>query len=565
MFILIAFAFIAGIVTVLSPCILPLLPIILASTDDSGLQRPLGVITGFIGSFTFFTLFLSTLVSYSGIPANSLRLLSIVILFVFGLTQLVPAVQSSIERLFNHLSRFAPQGQKQRGFWGGVVLGSSLGLLWTPCVGPILASVISLSLTGTVTTQALFITLAYALGTAIPLFSIMLAGSRALQNVPWLVRNTINIQKIFGVLMILTAIGIYFKIDRQFQTYILEQFPSYGTGLTQIEDNKQVQNELEKINDQLLQQVVKGKPMSDVIEKTGPQAPEIKPGGEWFNTEPLSLQNLQGKVVLVDFWTYSCINCQRTFPYLRNWWGKYEDQGLVIIGVHSPEFEFEKDPKNVADALESFNIEYPVVQDNNFATWRAYGNRYWPAKYLVDKNGRIRYTHFGEGDYDETEAAIQELLAETGANVKDQQIDNPTYQINSRTPELYLGYARISQLVSPQNIKRDAVTTFTKPDQLPANSFAYDGDWLVAPEYAAASAGAKLDLNFNAQQVFLVARPREQQPGNMEIYLDGKLINSIKVDKDQLYQLVNLDAPGQHRLRIEFPQGNIEIYAFTFG
>lgn len=404
MILLIAFAFLAGVVTVLSPCILPLLPIILSSTTDtSGKRRPLGVVVGFVGSFTFFTLFLATIVKLTGIPADSLRFISIAVLVLFGLSLLIPQVQLLIEQLFSRLTRFVPQNQGKTGFFGGLVIGLSLGLLWTPCVGPILASVISLALSGSVNAQALLITLSYSIGTAIPMFFIMIAGSTALQKVPWLLRNTGKIQKAFGVLMILTAVGIFFNVDRKFQTFILDTFPNYGVGLTRFEDNQNIRKELEKVNEKPMDETMLGKPMPQA---KGPVAPEIIPGGQWFNSEPLTLSQLKGKVVVIDFWTYSCINCQRTLPYLRDWWQKYKDQGLVIIGVHAPEFEFEKDVGNVSQAIKDFKLEYPIVQDNNFATWRAYHNNYWPAKYFIDKDGIIRFTHFGEGAYDESEKVI---------------------------------------------------------------------------------------------------------------------------------------------------------------
>lgn len=238
------FAFLAGIVTVLSPCILPLLPLILASTDTSGKQRPLGVITGFIASFTFFTLFLSSLVQWSGLSPDALRLFSIVLLAGFGASLLVPWIQLQIELLLSKVARFTPDQSQKTGFWGGVVIGFSLGLLWTPCVGPILASVISLAITGTVTVETFLITLAYASGTAIPLFGIMIAGSTALKKLPWLVKNSAKIQKGFGVLMILTAVALFYNLDRQFQAALLTALPQYGEGLTQLEKNSWVQQRL---------------------------------------------------------------------------------------------------------------------------------------------------------------------------------------------------------------------------------------------------------------------------------------------------------------------------------
>lgn len=244
MVLLLIFAFIAGVVTVLSPCILPLLPIILTSADGRSKQKPLGVVTGFVASFTFFTLFLSAIVRFSGIPAESLRFLSIAILAIFGASLLIPQIQAQIEILFSRLANAMPATQNKTGFVGGMIIGLSLGLLWTPCVGPILASVNSLAITGAVTIEAFAITFAYAVGTAIPMLVIMLAGSTALQKVPWLVRNTGKIQKAFGVLMILTAVGIYFNVDRQFQVFILDAFPNYEELLTQLEDNQLVRDSL---------------------------------------------------------------------------------------------------------------------------------------------------------------------------------------------------------------------------------------------------------------------------------------------------------------------------------
>lgn len=289
---------------------------------------------------------MSTIVRYTRISAESLRIVSIFILVIFGISFFIPKIQLFFEQSFSSLTRFSPQGKTKRGFLGGLLIGLSLGLLWTPCVGPILASVISLAISGQVSTQAFIITFAYSLGTAIPMFGIMVAGSQALRRIPWLLKNTGKIQKAFGVLMVLTAIGILFNVDRTIQTFVLNTFPQYGVGLTKLEDNASVRDQLSKIADKPLdkiQQDIKiGMPMNDIPLPKGPIAPEIIPGGQWFNSNPLTLQDLRGKVVIVDFWTYSCINCQRTLPYLRSWWSKYKDKGLVIIGVHSPEFEFEK-------------------------------------------------------------------------------------------------------------------------------------------------------------------------------------------------------------------------------
>ncbi len=384
MLILAFFAFIAGFVTILSPCILPILPIVLSTGLTGGHKRPLGVVAGFVLSFSLFTLFLSTLVQATGISADSLRALSVVIIIFFGLTLLLPQFQVMMEKLFSKLSsHISPKASQGSGFFGGFLLGLSLGLIWTPCVGPIIASVITLAATSSVTASAAIITFAYSLGTAIPMFAITYGGRKLLLKVPWLLKNTAKVQKVFGILMMLVAVGIFFNIDRKFQAWVLETFPQYGVGLTSFEDNDLVKEKLEDMED--------APPLKEDIDSmVYPQAPEIMPGA-WLNSEPLTLSSLRGKVVLIDFWTYTCINCIRTFPYLKNWYDKYKDEGFVLIGVHTPEFEFEKDIDNLRDALTDYDLKYPVVQDNDYKTWRAYQNRYWPAHYLIDKNGLIRY------------------------------------------------------------------------------------------------------------------------------------------------------------------------------
>jgi thiol-disulfide isomerase/thioredoxin len=312
--------------------------------------------------------------------------------------------------------------------------------------------------------------------------------------------------------------------------------------------------------------------MFELVEPKGALAPEIILGGVWLNSNPLTLEQLKGKVVLIDFWTYSCINCQRTLPYLRDWHEKYKDKGLVIIGVHAPEFEFEKSEKNVRKAIADFGITYPVMQDNNFATWRAYNNRYWPAKYFIDKEGYIRYTHFGEGAYDESEQVIQELLKEAGATDVSTEINNPTYQLNAKTPEMYLGYGRIEYYASPENIKKDSVMNYSNPARLGNNEFSYEGNWMVSEEHANPQKGAKLYLNFDAKEVFLVMRTKGE-PAKVKVYIDDKMQNYgedavegiVTITNDQLYKIIKFPSPGRHQLRLEFEDSNAEVFAFTFG
>ncbi len=547
MLILLLFSFLGGIVTILSPCILPILPIVLSGSITGGKRRPLGVVVGFIASFTFFTLFLTTLVKAAGVSPDVLRMIAVVIIVTFGLGLIIPSFQAVLERMFSRVANTGPKTNTGDGFLSGIIVGLSLGLVWTPCVGPILASIIALAATQSVGLHAVILTLVYAFGTSLPLLAITFGGRSLLANHPWLTQNTAIIQKLFGVFMLLTALAIFFSWDRAFQSFILNTFPNYGTGLTNIENNQAVQKQLQQFKNS------KGGDMvHDVLEANYGNAPELVAGGKWFNTTPLTMKELRGKVVLVDFWTYTCINCIRTLPYTTSWWKKYEDKGLVIIGVHTPEFEFEKNPDNVAKALKDFGIEYPVMQDNNYATWNAFANQYWPAEYFIDKNGNIRFTHFGEGNYDESEGHIQTLLAETG--VTDQpKITNPEYQIYAQSPETYLGNARGDY---------SRITT--------------TGNWTKSDEFAMPKKGATLTYHFNAKNVYLVMRPHmEATSGHIRVFLDGKEVGTlagtdvqdgvVTISADRLYTLVNLTQPGDHTVKLEFLDDNTELYAFTFG
>lgn len=563
MILLATFAFLAGIVTILSPCILPLLPIVLSTTGSGGKARPFGIVIGFITSFTFFTLFLSYLVKIAGVSADGLRAVAVVLIALFGVSLIVPRMQEVFERLFGKLSGLAP-AVSGGGFLSGILMGACLGLLWAPCVGPILASVITLAATGTVTTQTIFITAAYATGTAIPMFVIMYGGRNLLTRVPWLTKNTVGIQKVFGILMIATALAILLNLDRKFQAFIVQAFPQYGTNLTQFEDVPFVREKLKSLEQ---------KPSSDML-KGVEFAPDFAGGTKWFNSEPLTIVELRGKVVVVDFWTYTCINCIRTLPYLKEWHRKYRDKGLTIIGVHTPEFEFEKDPKNVEQAIKDFGIEYPVVQDNEYLIWKAYENHYWPAKYFVDKDGRIRNSHFGEGAYKESEKLIQKLLTEAGSQAKEALISASPPSSGARTPETYLGYRRMANFASPEGVRQDRIATYTIPTGLPVRTFAYGGKWHIGPEFAVAKERATLSFRFEAKEVYLVMRP-QADTGRVRILLDDNLVESkhagedvqdsfVTVRKDRMYRLIRLPRTGLHTLTLELDEG-IEVYAFTFG
>lgn len=589
MLILILFAFLAGIVTVLSPCILPILPIVLSSSLTGGKKRPLGIVTGFICSFTFFTLLLSSIVKATGIGSESLRYSAIVIIGLFGASLLIPATQTLLERVFSRLSSLVPTAKNSQdsGFLGGIIVGLSLGLLWTPCVGPILASVITLALTGTTNASAFFITLAYSIGTALPMLAITYGGRTLLQRNQWLLQNTAKIQKAFGVIMIAMAVALFFGIDRKLQTIILTAFPQYGSGLTSIENNRFVQDQLQKVGGNSSLSTIKNVLSTETLPDLGAAPnPDFSGATKWLNSEPLSLNtNLKGKVVLVDFWTYSCINCIRTLPYITDWYSKYKDKGLVIIGLHAPEFEFEKVETNVRKAMQDFKIAYPVVQDNDFQIWRSYSNQYWPAHYLIDAKGHIRATHFGEGAYAETEKQIQVLLKEAGEQV-DMPVgkDSPTplLSIGARiSPETYLGadrgraYTNTQSPFPSQNV--DKTVRYRFQGRLSSDEVGISGDWKVEKErITSASDESTLTMHVHAGKVFLVLGGKNADAKPVKVKMDGQAIPEtyqtvdfksgvITIDMDRKYDILDTHAGVEdHVVELSVPSG-ISAYAFTFG
>ncbi|MBN2736376.1 MAG: sulfite exporter TauE/SafE family protein [Spirochaetales bacterium] len=320
MLVLIFFAFLAGIVTVLSPCILPVLPVVLSGSVGEGKSRPWGIITGFIISFSFFTLTLSTIVQWLGVSPDVLRWVAAVVVLIFGLIMVVPPLKMLFSQFVSRMlakRKTSAKKDARQGFGSGLTLGISLGLVWTPCVGPIMASVITLSLTANVDFGSVIITIAYSLGTAIPLFLIMQGGRGLLKRFPFFTRHSEKIQKIFGILMIVTAITLVTGLDRRFQSFVLDIFPGYGQGLTAIENNQAVQEELKNLGES---------DKKNDGETDDLSYDSLSLGGNWFNSPELDPEDLKGKVVLIDFWTYSCINCIRTLPYLKAWDEKYRDK-----------------------------------------------------------------------------------------------------------------------------------------------------------------------------------------------------------------------------------------------
>ncbi len=419
MTILIAFAFLSGAVTIFAPCIWPILPIVLSAGAIGGEKKPFGIVSGLAVSFMLATLALALVVQVISFNPEVLRLFAVGVIALLGLTLIIPVLGAQLEGVVSRLTSFGGRFTQNAGsgYWSGFLTGFALGLVWSPCAGPILATIATLAATQTVSFQVVLVALSFVLGVSLPLFVLAVLGKTVLTKTRALAPYTKRIQQIFGLIMILASGAIYTGYDKVLQTKWLDTFPSYGNFLDGLEKNDTVKKKLDELkNTDVKNPTFKREESKVPTEKNFPQhgkAPELVGIEKWLNTDTtLTMQHLRGKVVLIHFWTFGCINCIRTVPFVSGWYEKYQDQGFIVIGVHTPEFSSERQTENVIKALKKYQIHYPVAQDNNYATWRAYNNRYWPAQYLIDKEGNIRFTHFGEGEYQEIEEAIQSLLDE---------------------------------------------------------------------------------------------------------------------------------------------------------
>jgi cytochrome c biogenesis protein CcdA/thiol-disulfide isomerase/thioredoxin len=544
---LLVIAFVAGVITAISPCVLPVLPILLAGGASGGERRPYAIIAGLVLSFTVFTLAAARLLDALGLPEDLLRDIAIVLLFVVAATLIFPAFARWIERPFYFLTRYRPADAG-----GGFVLGLSLGLVFVPCAGPVLAAVTVAAAERKVDSEIVLVTLAYAVGAALPMLAIALGGRTVADSL----RSRIRwLRPALGGLVAAAAVAIAAGVDQDLATKV----PGYVESLQRwVERSEAADREL----GQLVSREGALADFEGVLDEPVP-APEVVGIAQWLNTpgeRPLALDRLRGRVVVIDFWTYSCINCLRTLPYLKAWDETYRDDGLTIVGVHTPEFAFERTESNVRDAVSDLGLEYPVAMDNDYATWTAYSNRYWPAKYFIDRNGDVRYIHFGEGAYRESEQVIRSLLAEAGAEPDGRAtvgaVDEPGAV--DRTPETYLGYSRLDRY-------RGTPIAFDKPQMYRAQSliddhFTFDGQWRVESERAVAGLGATLRMVVRARDVHLVMSGK----GPVEMLLNGEKRSTVRVNGDRLYTLLRLDESKRAVLELRFAPG-VAAYAFTFG
>jgi cytochrome c biogenesis protein CcdA/thiol-disulfide isomerase/thioredoxin len=544
MLLLLPIAFGAGLVTVLTPCILPVLPIVLAGGGSGGGRRPYAIVAGLVTTFTVFTLAAASILSALHLGATTLTRIAVALLFVLALTLVVPRAGGLLERPFALLTR-----RRGGDLGGGFVLGASLGLVFVPCAGPVFGAVSGLAGLHRVGASAVFVTLAYALGTALPMLAIA-HGSRRVVGRFRAHAQTIRIG--LGVVMAVAAAAIYEGWETSLQTRI----PGYASSLQSwIEGNGTAKNELAKLRG------TRGHAESAVtLHDYGP-APKFAGIAHWLNTSANSEPSLRGKVVLVDFWTYSCINCLRTLSHLEAWDARYRKAGLAIVGIHTPEFAFEHDLGNVRGAVKRLGIRYPVGLDNEFSTWNAYGNQFWPAEYLIDAQGRLRGAHFGEGRYAETEQEIRTLLAVRGGTLPPPTAMPDRTPDGVVTPETYLGYGRQLQTYVGSGVRPNRFFDYKPATKLPVSAVTYVGPWNVMREQMVSGLGGAIRLHYRARDVYIVLGGK----GRVQALVDGEPIGTINVNGFRLYTAVQSEPEiGEAVLELRFPPG-IAAYSFTFG
>jgi cytochrome c biogenesis protein CcdA/thiol-disulfide isomerase/thioredoxin len=549
----------------------------------------LGVVLGLTVTFTVTIVGIAKVVGGVGLGSDPLRNVAVIVLLASGVALLVPGVGDRLEARLSRLAALGVGGariSRGDGFGSGLLVGAALGFVYTPCAGPILAAVISVS---AASRRTLAVAIAYALGSAIVLLGLTLGGRALFDRVRQAGRGPL-LQRTLGAIMLVTAIAIIANLDVKFDQLVAERIPDVNLAAG-LEKSHAVQSRLPDISGHGV------KFRQSASTPTAPHsasqasllaiahglpsvgtAPAFTDTQEWFNTpgkRALTLASLRGRVVLVDFWTYTCINCIRTLPYLKAWDATYRGEGLEIVGVETPEFAFERDAGNVAGAIGQFGIRYPVVQDNEMGTWNAYGNQYWPADYLIDAKGQVRYAAFGEGDYGKTETAIRALLAEAGHDVAGHS--HPADVVvpsREATPETYLGIARAQGWVNgPVTGRHDYGPGHPGPLEL--NQFAFSGSWSTADQPATAVANAGIDVEFQAKNVYLVLSSAGAAPRSVQVLLDGRPISAPEAGADvhdglvtvrgqRLYTLVSLPRDERHRLTLRFSP-EVSGYAFTFG
>ena len=598
-------AFLGGLITGLSPCIVPVIPVVVAGGSGGSRSRPFVIIAGLVLSFSLTVLFATTVLSFFHLPGDLLFWLGIALLAAISIGLLIPRIGEVIERPFARIgsSRYATEG-------GGFVLGLSLGPVFAPCAGPVLTAISVAGQHNRVGLSTLLVTLFYAIGITLPLLVLAFLAQRATTSWTSLRQHLPTVRKVAGVLLGVATLALAFNWLGALQRDV----PGYTTALEDhVESTESACTQLQQLSGEHQNQFaaanakLEGKKATCALTDSGNtvsghlaagrttttttapaststsapsgtrvfmasktdlpalgRAPNFTGITAWFNTpgdKPLNLSDLRGKVVLVDFWTYSCINCQRSLPHVEGWYNDYKKDGFVVVGVSSPEFAFEHVVSNVQSAAGSLGIDYPVAVDDNLATWDAYNNEYWPAEYLIDPNGVVRAYDFGEGGYGEMEGNIRMLLSANGVSNLPARTDVPNKTpTNNLTPESYVGYERLNNEVGTP-VVQDKAAVYHPPSSIPSNSLAFGGTWTVHNEEATAGSDATLGLNFTADDAYLVM----SGTGTVDVSYNGRHLTTVSVGGiPKLYTLFSGTVLQTGVLTLAVSPG-VEAYDFTFG
>jgi cytochrome c biogenesis protein CcdA/thiol-disulfide isomerase/thioredoxin len=600
---LVILVFLGGVLTILSPCILPVLPFVFARSERKFLSNGLPMLLGMAVTFAG----IATLAAVGGswaVRVNQYgRVFALVLLTIFAATLLSTRLADWLARPFvalgNRMTQSAAGQPEKLGLVNSLLLGVATGLLWAPCAGPILGLILTGAAISGPNTRTTLLLFAYAAGAASSLAVALLAGGRvfaflkkSLGTGEWLRRG-------LGVAVLVAVVAIVLGWDTTVLTRLslngtnsLEQSlidrinPSGaaavgGSALAMSNSNMAMSNSTMAMSNTTHAQAAGVLPVEGEV-------PSFAGAALWLNSPPLTPEGLRGKVVMVDFWTYSCINCLRALPFVKGWYDKYKDHGLVVIGVHAPEFAFEKDPGNVRRAVADLKIAYPVALDNDYAIWQAFNNQYWPAHYFIDAGGKIRAHHFGEGNYDESEETIRKLLTEAGnGNLPPPGmgaapllgVQAPPDEAHDQSPETYVGYRRAENFASPGGVAQDQAHTYSAPAALKLNQWALSGSWFIDPEKAVLGAApGKIQFRFYARDLHLVLGPsKDGKPVHFRVTLDGAApaVNhgadtdssgAGVIEGQRLYQLIRQSgAVGEHVFAIEFLDPGVQAYSFTFG
>ncbi|QII27660.1 cytochrome c biogenesis protein DipZ [Stenotrophomonas maltophilia] len=585
---LLLLAYLGGVLTLLSPCILPVLPFVFARADRPFLRSTLPLLLGMALTFTVVAS-LAAVGSQWVAQANQIgRWVALVLMAVFAIALLWPTLADHLlapfQRIGARLSARADAADAAgRGGAGtSLLIGIATGLLWAPCAGPILGLVLTGAALNGASVGTSSLLLAYALGAVTALALAVWVGGRVFRALQARLGLGNVVRRVLGVAALLAVVAIGLGWD----TGLLTRLSAVSTA---------------RIEQGLLDAVPDAQPAAPpMMMMAAGQAgaplpvegtlPSLDGATGWLNSPPLSAEQLRGKVVLIDFWTYSCINCLRAMPFVHEWAQRYRDHGLVVVGVHTPEFAFERDPRNVMKAVQQLKVEYPVALDNQYSIWRAFNNRYWPAHYFIDAKGNIRGHQFGEGNYAHSEQVIRRLLVEAGQTDLPPPADPAAADLqgvatqadmgNLRSPETYLGHARAEQFASPGGQRVDAAFGYALPSTLALNQWGLSGQWRVDDEAAQLQqAGGRIAFQFHARDLHLVLAPGEEgKPVRFRVLLDGKPLPAADagadaaadgtgtVNEHRLYQLIRQRGTiGPHRFEIEFLDAGVQAYAFTFG